>query len=90
MLAGLLVTEHVMAEDRDYNDLQTLVRLGQAQRAEQILAAMSAQERDGGHMRNTAAVLRLAQDDPKAAIVALAAIIDGSVPVRSAHQALRT
>jgi len=53
-LAGLLVTEHVMASRLRSHVLQTLVRLGQTQRAEQILAAMSAQERDSGHMRNAA------------------------------------
>jgi hypothetical protein len=36
-------------------------------------------------MRNAVAVLRLAQDDPKAATAALAPIIDGSVPVRPFH-----
>ena len=51
-LAGLLVTEHVMASRLRSHVLQTLVRLGQTQRAEQILAEMSAQERDSGHMRS--------------------------------------
>ncbi len=44
--------------------LQTLVRLGETQRVEQALAEMGGPERDSGEMRNAAAALRLAQDDP--------------------------
>ncbi len=84
-LAGLLVTEHVLARRLRSHALQTLVRLGQAQRAEQALAEMGGPERDNGQMRNAIAVLRLAQDDPAAATVALAPIIDGSVPLPDAH-----
>ena len=36
-------------------------------------------------MRNAMAVLRLAQDNPEAATVALAPVIDGSVPLPNAH-----
>jgi LuxR family transcriptional regulator, maltose regulon positive regulatory protein len=42
-------------------------------------------ERDSGQMRNAMAVLRLAQDDPKAAAVALAPVLDGSVSLTNAH-----
>ena len=84
-LAGLLVTEHALARRLRSHALQTLVRLGQTQRVEQALAAMDGQERDSGQMRNAVAVLRLAQDDPKAATVALAPVIDGSVPLVNAH-----
>jgi LuxR family transcriptional regulator, maltose regulon positive regulatory protein len=84
-LAGLLVTEHVLARRLRSRTLQTLVRLGQTQRAEQALAEMSAQERDSGQMRNAIAVLRLAQDDPEAATVALAPVIEGSAPLPDAH-----
>jgi LuxR family transcriptional regulator, maltose regulon positive regulatory protein len=80
-LAGLLVTEHTLGGRLRSHTLQTLVRLGQAQRAEQILAAMDGTERDTGQMRNAVAVLRLAQDDPKAATAALAPVLDGSVPL---------
>ncbi len=84
-LAGLLVTEHALARRLRSHALQTLVRLGQTQRVEQALAAMDGPERDSGQMRNAVAVLRLAQDDPKAATVALAPVIDGSVPLVNAH-----
>jgi len=84
-LAGLLVTEHALARRLRSHVLQTLVRLGQTQRVEQALAEMSGPERDSGQMRNAVAVLRLAQDDPEAATVALAPVIDGSVPLPDAH-----
>ncbi len=58
--------------------VQTLVRLGETDRAEQVLAALSDQDRDGGQMRLGLATLRLAQDDPQAAVAALAPVLDGS------------
>ena len=61
--------------------VQTLVRLGETERAEQALAALGDQDRDGGAMRTGLAVLRLAQDNPHAAIAALAPVLDGSAPV---------
>ena len=61
--------------------VQTLVRLGETERAEQALAGLGDQDRDGGAMRIGLAVLRLAQDNPRAAIAALAPVLDGSAPV---------
>jgi LuxR family transcriptional regulator, maltose regulon positive regulatory protein len=61
------------------------VRLGETQRAEQALADMRGQDREGAEMRIAAAVLRLAQDDPEAATVVLAPVIDDSVPLVNAH-----
>ena len=84
-LAGLLVTEHALARRLRSHELQTLVRLGQTQRVEQVIAEMSEPERDSGQMRNAVAVLRIAQDDPEAATIALAPVIDGSVPLPNAH-----
>jgi LuxR family transcriptional regulator, maltose regulon positive regulatory protein len=84
-LAGLLVTEHALARRLRSHVLQTLVRLGQTQRVEQALAEMGGPERDSGQMRNAVAVLRLAQDDPEVATVALAPVINGSVPLPNAH-----
>jgi len=78
-LAGVLVTEHVLARRLRSHVLQTLVRLGQTQRVEQALSEMDGQERDSGEMRNAAAALRLAQDDPEAATAVLVPVIDGSV-----------
>jgi LuxR family transcriptional regulator, maltose regulon positive regulatory protein len=61
--------------------VQTLVRLGETDRAEQYLAGLGDQDRAGGQMRISLAALRLAQDDPRAAAVALAPVLDGSAPV---------
>jgi LuxR family transcriptional regulator, maltose regulon positive regulatory protein len=61
--------------------VQTLVRLGETDRAEQVLAGLGDQDRDGGQMRISLAALRLAQDDPHAAVAALAPVLDGSAPL---------
>ncbi|MES4886265.1 LuxR C-terminal-related transcriptional regulator [Streptomyces sp. NPDC000349] len=58
--------------------VQTLVRLGETDRAEQILAGLSGQDRDGGQMRLGLATLRLAQNAPWAAVAALAPVLGGS------------
>jgi LuxR family maltose regulon positive regulatory protein len=84
-LAGLLVTEHALARRLRSHTLQTLVRLGEIDRAEQSLAGMDQAERDSGEMRNALAAIRLAQDDPRAASAALAPVVDGTVPLLNAH-----
>jgi LuxR family maltose regulon positive regulatory protein len=83
-LAKVLVTEHTLAMRLRSHMLQTLVRMGETQRVEQALARMDGQERDSAEMRNAQAVLRLAQDDPQAATVALAPVIDGSASLVNA------
>jgi len=84
-LASLLVTEHTLASRARSHRLQALVRMGETQRVEHILAEMDGAERGSGEMRNAVAALRLAQDDPEAAIAALAPVIEGSVPLTNAH-----
>jgi LuxR family maltose regulon positive regulatory protein len=61
--------------------VQALVRLNEIERAEQVLAALADQDRDGGAMRISLATLRLAQGDPEAAVAALAPVLDGSAPL---------
>jgi LuxR family maltose regulon positive regulatory protein len=61
--------------------VQTLVRLGETQRAEQALAALADQDRDAGVMRISLATLRLAQGNTHEALAALAPVLDGSAPV---------
>jgi LuxR family maltose regulon positive regulatory protein len=61
--------------------LHTLVRLGDVERAEQALAGLGERDRDHGEMRIATAMLRLAQDDPRAATATLAPVLDGSAPV---------
>ena len=54
--------------------VQSLIRLGQAERAGQFLAGLGEQDRERGEIRVAAAALRLAQGDPQAALAALAPI----------------
>jgi LuxR family maltose regulon positive regulatory protein len=84
-LAGQLVTEHTLARRLRSHTLQTLVRLGQTERAERTVAEMAAAERDSAELRNAVAVLRLACGDPAAASTALGPVIDGAAPLRDAH-----
>jgi LuxR family maltose regulon positive regulatory protein len=60
--------------------VQTMVRLGETERAEQALAQLDDQDRNNGAMRTSLAALRLAQNNPKEAIAALAPVLDGSTP----------
>ena len=80
-LAGRLAEPSLMVLPNRSFLVQTLVRLGETERAEQALAALGGQDRDGGAMRTALAVLRLAQDNPHAAIAALAPVLDGSAPL---------
>jgi LuxR family maltose regulon positive regulatory protein len=80
-LAGRLAEPSLMVLPNRSFLVQTLVRLGQTERAEQALAALADHDRDVGAMRTGLAVLRLAQDNPHAAIAALAPVLDGSTPV---------
>ncbi|HTU75656.1 MAG TPA: LuxR C-terminal-related transcriptional regulator [Trebonia sp.] len=61
--------------------LHALVRLGEADQAEQALAGFGDEDRDRGEIRITTAMLRLAQGDPEAALAVLAPVIDGSAPL---------
>jgi LuxR family maltose regulon positive regulatory protein len=71
--------------------LQTLVRLGETEGVELTLENLEEEERESSEMRITLAVLRLAQDDPEAARLALDPVIDdlalntnpGAVPVQT-------
>jgi LuxR family maltose regulon positive regulatory protein len=58
-----------------------LVRLGDTEHAEQTLASLNERDRDRGEMRIAAAMLRLAQDNPRAATVMLAPVLDGSARI---------
>jgi LuxR family maltose regulon positive regulatory protein len=80
-LGELLIAAHPLATQARALLLRTLVRLGETGRTEAALAAMEQRERETGQMRIAAAVLRLAQHHPQAAIAALAPVLDGSAPV---------
>jgi LuxR family transcriptional regulator, maltose regulon positive regulatory protein len=55
--------------------VHALVRLGDTDGAERALAELGGQDRDHGETRIATAVLRLARDDPHAAVAALAPIL---------------
>jgi len=80
-LARLLVAQHYLFTPARAHLLHALVRMGDTERAEQALAEVDEQNRERGEMRIATAALRLAQDDPSAAAVALAAVLDGSAPL---------
>ncbi len=80
-LAGCLAKPNLMVLPNRSFLMQTLVRLGETQRAEQALAALADQDRNSGVMRIGMAALRLAQDKPHEAIAALAPVLAGSAPV---------
>jgi LuxR family maltose regulon positive regulatory protein len=80
-LARLLFAQHDLFTLAQAHMLHALVRMGETEGAEQALAEVGERDRGRGEMRIATAALRLAQGDPNAAAVALAAVLDGSVPV---------
>jgi len=64
--------------------LHALVRLGETRRAEQDIAEIGEPGRASGEIRMALAALRIAQDDPHAATVALAPVLSGAAPVAPA------
>jgi LuxR family transcriptional regulator, maltose regulon positive regulatory protein len=82
--ARFLAAPHLLATAALGFLVHTLVRLGDFDRAEQVLAELGEHrehDRDRGEVRIATAVLRLAQRDPRAAAVALTPVLDGSAPV---------
>jgi LuxR family transcriptional regulator, maltose regulon positive regulatory protein len=80
--AERLVGPHPLARPLQAFLVRALVRLGDTERAEEVLAGLGEHDCDDpGQTRAAAAVLRLARDDPRAATVALAPVLDGSAPV---------
>ena len=64
--------------------LHALVRLGETGHAEQDIAEIGEPGQNSGEIRMALAALRIAQDDPHAATVALAPVLSGAVPVAPA------
>ena len=79
--AGHLAAPHYLVPLTRAMQLHALVRLGELEQAEQALADLGDQDRERGETRIVAAVLRLAQHDPRAAAAALAPVLDGSAPL---------
>jgi LuxR family maltose regulon positive regulatory protein len=84
-LADMLVLRHALATGMRGHLVQLLVRLGEIDRADRAFAELDDQDRESGEMRTALAALRLAQDDPHAATVALAPVLDHSAPVSIPH-----
>jgi LuxR family maltose regulon positive regulatory protein len=80
-LGGQLNAPHMLLTPTRALLLHTLVRLGDVERAAQTLAGLGEHDRDRGETRIATAVLRLAQHDPRAAMAALAPVLDGSAPL---------
>jgi LuxR family maltose regulon positive regulatory protein len=80
-LARLLAAPHPLARPMRAWLVHALVRLGDTEQADQVLAGLGERDRGRGEMRIAAAVLRLAQHDPHAAATALVPVLDGSTRV---------
>ena len=80
-LAGRLDAPNLLVARARVMLLYALVRLGDPERAEQTLAGLGEHDRERGETRIATALLRLAEDDPRAAAVALAPVLDGSASV---------
>ena len=80
-LAGHLATPHYIVPWAQALQMYALIRLGETERAAQALAGLGEHDRERGEIRVAAAALRLAQDDPHAATVALGPVLDGSAPL---------
>jgi LuxR family transcriptional regulator, maltose regulon positive regulatory protein len=79
-LAGRLAEPNLLVTAMRALLVLTLVRLGGTERAEQAIAGLGEHERERAEPRMALAALRLTQDDPHAAITALAPVLDGSAP----------
>jgi LuxR family transcriptional regulator, maltose regulon positive regulatory protein len=79
-LAGRLAEPSTLVLPNRSLLVQTLVRLGDTERAEQVLAELDDQARNDGSMLISLAALRLAQHNPQESIAALAPLLDGSTP----------
>jgi len=73
-LARRLAGQHYFVARLQSLLVQSLIRLGQAERAGQFLAGLGEQDRERGEIRVAAAELRLAQGDPQGALAALAPV----------------
>ena len=82
-IQALMVGEHGLTTRVNAWTIATQARLGMAGQARAALAALDDRQANAGEIRNAAAVIRLAQQDPAAARRELRAVLDGTVPVLS-------
>jgi LuxR family transcriptional regulator, maltose regulon positive regulatory protein len=82
-MQALMVGEHGLTTRVNAWTIATQARLGMADQAQAALAALDDRQASAGEIRNAAAVIRLAQQDPAAARRELRAVLDGDAPVLS-------
>jgi LuxR family transcriptional regulator, maltose regulon positive regulatory protein len=80
-LAGRVTNPHPLARPARLWLIRALVRLGETEGAEQVIAGLGEHERDQGEVCIVLAVLRLGQGDPHAALAAIAPVLAGTAPV---------
>ncbi len=80
-MEGLLVMPHMFTARVQALKLRMLVRVGETEQVERALAEMDEEVRETSQMRVVLAALRLARDDPEAAVDVLAPLLDDSTPV---------
>jgi LuxR family maltose regulon positive regulatory protein len=79
----LLVMPHMFATRVQALKLRLLVRVGETEQVERALAEMDEEVRETSQMRVVHAALRLARDDPAAAVDVLAPLLGDSTPVEA-------
>ncbi len=77
----LLVMPHIFTARVQALKLRMLLRVGETEQVERALAEMDQEDRETSQMRAVLAALRLARDDPEAAVDVLAPLLDDSPPV---------
>ncbi|MGH9108949.1 MAG: LuxR C-terminal-related transcriptional regulator [Acidimicrobiales bacterium] len=80
-LTGRLASPQYLAPRARAQEVHSLVRLGQVERAGEVLAGLDEDERSHSDIRIAAAALRLVQGEPAAALSELGPVLDGSSPV---------
>jgi LuxR family maltose regulon positive regulatory protein len=78
---ALMVGEHALASRVTAWTMATQARLGMVDEARMALAALDDRQAAVGEIRNAAAVIRLAEQDPAGARRELQAVLDGTAPV---------
>ena len=82
-MQALMVGEHGLTTRVNAWTIATQTRLGMTGQARAALAALDDRQANAGEIRNAAAVILLAEQEPAAARRELRAVLDGDVPVLS-------
>jgi LuxR family transcriptional regulator, maltose regulon positive regulatory protein len=82
-MQALMVGEHGLTTRVNAWTIATQARLGMPAQARAALAALDGRQASAGEVRNAAAVILLAEQDPAAARRELRVVLDGDVPVLS-------